>query len=378
MNILYIANIRLPTEKAHGVAIMKMCEAFVRSGVKVRLVVSRRYTTLAGDPHEIYGIRDRFPIIRLPVIDMFPLTWVRRFAAFAVVSATFYISLFFWLLFRSRRTLVYTRDILTVALAFVLGFDAVYECHSIAKRRGFFFIARRAYKIVVIADTLKRNFLGAGVSESRICTAPSGVDIELFSTELSKEEARTILGIPRDAFVATYTGGFTTLGADKGVYDLFEALRLVPKAYLVAVGGQPYDLIRYGERAEALNIRERVQLVGYVPPQQVARYQRAADVLLMPYPRTHYQHHLSPMKMFEYMASRRPIIASDLPPVREIVSADSALLVPPGDAHATAAALELLRSDPEKGDAMAARAFALVAPYSWEMRGKRIVACLRP
>src|SRR3989338_580581 len=82
MKILYFANLRLPTEKAHGVQIMKMCEVFgatsgQRPATSVTLVVPWRWRAwqLRGvkDVYAYYGVERNFKIVRLPSLDLFPL-----------------------------------------------------------------------------------------------------------------------------------------------------------------------------------------------------------------------------------------------------------------------------------------------------------------
>ena len=89
--IYYVANIRLPTEKAHGVQIMKMCEAFARRGAVVELVVPNRRTHIAGDPFDYYGVEENFSITRLSVIDSVSLGRL----GFLLETLSFAISAFF-------------------------------------------------------------------------------------------------------------------------------------------------------------------------------------------------------------------------------------------------------------------------------------------
>ncbi len=73
MKLLYIANARIPTEKAHGLQIIKMCEAFVRQGVDVELVVPfRKHVKALKDKNtfEYYGVGKKFKIRKLPVPDL--------------------------------------------------------------------------------------------------------------------------------------------------------------------------------------------------------------------------------------------------------------------------------------------------------------------
>ena len=80
MKILYIANIRLPTEKAHGIQIMKMCEAFADIGHKVELIVPWRFNFIKIEPFEYYGVKKNFKITKLPSLD---LVWLGRIGFWA-------------------------------------------------------------------------------------------------------------------------------------------------------------------------------------------------------------------------------------------------------------------------------------------------------
>ncbi len=370
MKLLYVANIRLPTEKAHGIAIMKMCEALTRAGIDVQLVVARRFTSFAGTPHEAYGIRDLFKIVRLPVIDLFGVG-LRGRLPFLVECLTFYTSLFFWLLLQPRERIIYTRN-RTALLCALFGFRVIFECHARTSKRFLFFLARRAVRIVVISHSLKDEFLQAGFKEEHLLVAPSGVDVERFGG-ISKAQARGELGLPHGQFLAVYTGGFTSLGEDKGVLDVFDALVRARAVHFLAAGAKPEELVRYSEQARAMGLSERVTLLGHVPHGSIPLYLCAADVLLMPYHSQRYRHHLSPMKMFEYMASGRPIVASDVPTVREVLDEHSAMLVPPGNPEAMAEAFMRLAQDPQLGERLAAEARSRVYRYSWEERARRVV-----
>jgi glycosyltransferase involved in cell wall biosynthesis len=110
--------------------------------------------------------------------------------------------------------------------------------------------------------------------------------------------------------------------------------------------------------------------------------QRDCDVLVAPFARrieSDSGHDIarwtSPMKVFEYMASGRPIVISDLPVLREVLRPDvDALMVAPEDPDALIAALERLRDDPELGARLAASALERVrSEFTWELRARRIL-----
>ena len=367
MRLFYVANIRIPTEKAHGVAIVKACESFARAGVETTLVAPRRRTPFEKDVFETYSVEPVFIVRFLPVIDL-----IRERAGrfvFALEAFTFHLSAYAYFFFKGRDALVYTREPGLIALS-RLGFHVALECHLIPKRRAAFFRrARRARRIIVISGALRKAFVEAGLDPEKILVAPSGVDLSTFDIIVSKEDARTKVDLPQRARIATYTGNFTTMGEDKGISDIIRALPEVPDVVFVAAGGSDKDRTRYEEEARTSGVSDRVILRGHAAQETLALYQKAADVLLMPFPDLpHYRHHMSPVKMFEYMAAKRPIIASDLPTIREVLDETNAIIVPPGDPGALAAAIMKTIADPAGAQELARQAYAKAAGDTREKR----------
>lgn len=374
MHIYYLGNIRLPTEKAHGLTIVKSCEAFARAGARVTLVVPRRKTQFKTDVFETYGVEHNFKVVYLPTLDALRISSSRL--AFWVSYLTFFMSAFFYLLFKSKKdSVIYTREapLLTLSL---FGMPAFLECHHIFTRSGvFFWLACRARGIVTISAALKEKFLSAGFNKERILVSPSGVDLSIFANDITQIEARQRLDIPRESKVLIYTGNFTTMGADKGITDTLHALKQLPDILFIAVGGSEKDCAHYAGEAAELGVGLQTQLYGFAPQKNLVLYQKAADVLLMPFPDTlHYRSNMSPVKMFEYMASGRPIIASDLPTIREVLNEKNAVIVPPGDSNALADAIRALLAEPERGQILAQQAQKEVLAYSWDERAKKILS----
>jgi glycosyltransferase involved in cell wall biosynthesis len=368
--IYYVANVRMPTEKAHGLTIAKSCEAFGKLGLPLVLVIPRRRTNIAGTVFSAYDLESTFRVARLFTIDA--IWWSGSTLAFILQSVTFYISVTLFFLFRSRSATVYTRDIAVLGLT-LLGFRVVYECHHLFPRRGrISYLLRGADKIITISNALKRAFVELGFSESEIFVAPSGVDLSTFDIDVSKEAARNELDLPQEAKIAGYTGNFTTMGEDKGLHVVIAALKDAPGITFVAAGGSEKDIARYLAQAKDTGVAARVILHGYAPQKTLALYQKAADVLLMPFPDTpHYRNHMSPVKMFEYMASGTPIIASDLPTIREVLNERNAFLVQPGDPHALAGALNEAWTAAD-ASVRAMQAHEEVQAFSWDARAARI------
>ncbi|MEX1128145.1 MAG: glycosyltransferase, partial [Vicinamibacterales bacterium] len=171
------------------------------------------------------------------------------------------------------------------------------------------------------------------------------------------------------------------LYAWKGVDILLEAIAQVPDVRGLIVGGHEAepDLGRVKALAARLGIGDRVTFTGLVPPSDVPAHLATASMLVLPNPASAISTHFtSPLKLFEYMAAGRAIIASDLPAIREILrDGENALLVEPGNAAAIAAAMRRLIDNPGLAADLAQAAAAEAADYTWPRRAERLETLLK-
>lgn len=400
VRLIYAANARIPSEKAHPYQIVQMCEAFADAGTDVTLLYARRrnppdLNTL--DVWEHYSIRHNFAAERIPCLDLYPLAWrlhgglaavVDRLAT-AVEIVTYHLSLLIRLA-REREAIIYSRDAITAALiAFIWPRRArhtFFEAHTYASTRAGDqlrrWLARHVGGLIVITGHLHERYAAIGVLPDRLIVAHDGFRPARFTVPGDRAHWRRVLGWPADAFVVGYMGRFHTLGMDKGLSDLADAVAAlgtdgsVPPVRLALVGGP-------AESVEALRERLRragqppdlILYAGQVPAAEVPGYLRAFNVCAMPFPWTeHFAYYASPMKLFEYMASGSPLVASDLPSTAEIIrDGENGLLYPPGDKSALIAALRRLRDDPALAARLAAQAAQDVHAYAWEVRARRIL-----
>ena len=135
-----------------------------------------------------------------------------------------------------------------------------------------------------------------------------------------------------------------------------------------------------GEHEQVTSLQSkypRVRFLGFRPYRELADNQAAADVLILPNTGKDEISALftSPLKLFTYMASGRPIVASDLPSIREVLDESCAYFVPPDDAQALARAIAAALKD-SAAQQKAARARELVVSYTWAARAKKILRVL--
>ncbi len=368
MKILYIANIRLPTEKAHGVQIMEMASAFSRAGVEVELVVPKRNNHLTADPFEFYKIEKTFAVTRLFTWD---LIWLGRMG-YQIESWLFSISALFYVL--KQKHLVYSRDESVLALLALFGKQYIFEPHIAKWNHIEEFAMAHATLIVPITQGLKDFFIKKGIPDEQMYVAPDGVNLARFTHNLSKEESRVRVGLPLDKKIVLYSGH---LYERKGPQVLAEAAFILQKDILaVFVGGTTEDVARFTEQYGRIG---NVLILGHQPHDEVPYYLSAADVLVIPNSAKSEDARVytSPMKLFEYMTSGKPIVASDVPSLREVLSEECAILIPPNDSEALAQGISWALGSTELSARLGSTAQQLVLAYSWDKRAENILGALR-
>ena len=119
--------------------------------------------------------------------------------------------------------------------------------------------------------------------------------------------------------------------------------RYAPGVHGLIVGGHPGEATWTRQRAwsAASDLESRVTITGLVPPREVTSRLAAASAFVLPNTASAIsERYTSPLKLFEYLTLGRPIVASDLTAMREVLTdGQSALLVPPGDERGVGAAL---------------------------------------
>lgn len=170
----------------------------------------------------------------------------------------------------------------------------------------------------------------------------------------------------------------------KGVDTLVRAMAELPAATLKIIGsgvhegGIDRDLTRLQALSASLGISDRVHFEAFVPYRDVPGKLAEADVAVVPLPDVLMSRYFtSPLKLFDYMAAGVPIVASDLPAIREILRPDeNGILVAPDDPAALAQGISRILSDRDLAGRLASQASRDVADYTWDARARRIVEFL--
>ena len=370
MKILYINHVRLPTEKAHGIQIMEMCQALANLGVELELIVPQRLNNIKEDPFSYYDISPNFKITYLPCIDLIPLDYMFGRLSYLITTFSFILSakIYSWFI---KYDLVYSR---TLFVSFFFK-KTTLEIHSLPKKITLVhkYFWGKAHRLVVLTNIMKKELVAAGIPEDKIVVAADGVDIEKFNINVSKKEAREKLNLPQSKFLIGYVGSLKTMEMEKGVDTAIRALTHLPNNFsLIIVGGNDRHIQHYQNLSNKLNA-ENILFTGQVKRQLIPCYLKAFDVVIAPFPNNeHYNNYMSPLKLFEYMVSRRPIVASNLPSIKEVLNEKNSLLVEP-TIQGLVSGINKISQDKDWADKISAQAYIDVQNYSWQKRAKKII-----
>ncbi len=331
--IRFVMHVRMPTEKAHGLQIAKTLEALHEAGEHVELWIPVRQNPLTQNLFEYYHLRGRFPVRTLWSGEV-----LRTASTFGAV-AYWMDGLFFALRVCVERldagAVYYTRSPL---LAWVLswrGCHVYFEAHSWpeSKVRVFRAMLARVTRIIANSEGTKKVFVEHGFPS--VVVVENGVDVEHFASSLTPASARHTLGIRDDERIILYAGSFARW---KGVATLYVAWSRVasqfPLTTLYFVGGTMAELASHRE-CRGIFQDTRTRIVPHQSVSQIPFYLRSADVLCIPNEAVSEEsvRYTAPIKLYEYIASRRHILASDLPSIHAIAK-DAVTYVPAGDVDA--------------------------------------------
>jgi len=329
------------------------------------------------DPMEYYNLKNSFNITEIPSLKFLPIRYdfyfhsgLRGYVNKLINKES------------TDKTLLYSRygknsgslTEIIIDCSKKAGHHGVFaEIHEGLNQREKMYV-ERLDGIVVISNALRNLLLNIGISESKILVAPSGVDLDAYMQYASKNkmELREKLSLPNDKKLAVYTGH---LYRDRGLEILVDSAKYIgDQTEILIVGGLPEDINRLQKLVDDSGLSDRISLLGSRPVSEIPLYQLSADVLVMPYPE-HWKlkNWSSPMKMFEYMASNRPIVASDFPIVREVLNDKNSHLVKPGDPAALAEGINKCLGDEAYSRSISQIAFEDVKEYTWDRRAQRIL-----
>ncbi len=364
MKLIYISPSQLPSKAAHSVHVMKMCEAFAKEGHSILLInpVKTKQAITDQKLFNFYNVQPLFTIRHFKYLS---------FRGNKIINP---VRVAIWLLFQDADITI-SRDINVAIYAAAFGKKVIYDAHHIFVKKGYnqkllqhFFKSRNLLKFTVVANKMKAVFMQMGVPAAKIEVIRNGT-----SAVTTKEIIPAITG--NDRFNIGYIGH---LYAGKGM-EVIEAIApLLSGTVIHIVGGLETDIEYWKNKI----FSDNVIFHGFISQQYLSAYINSFDACLLP----NQQHVIGvgkkknigditcPLKMFDYMAHRKAIAASDLAVLREVLNEDTAIFCGADKPTDWVKAITELQNNKVLRDTIADNAYELfIHQYTWQKRAQRLL-----
>lgn len=234
--------------------------------------------------------------------------------------------------------------------------------------------------IVCVSEVGREYLMSAwNVPAHKLIVFPNAVDVDKFKPDAATRTAvRASLQLEDNPIIMFLGNFFAWHDVPTLLHAFADVLKSYPAARLVLVGDGEHRTVME-KRAAELGISQATMFTGIVPPAKAPSYVAAADIAVVPYPQMQQKMWLSPLKLFEYMASGKALVASAVGQINQVVrDRENGLLVPPGDSSALASALIALLSNSALRDALGKQARRdAESKYSWDNYIARLERLMR-
>lgn len=371
LRALYVGSHPLFTKGASAIHMLKMCQAMANLGIEIECLLPGRIKK--ERLFEYYSITTDFRVTSISLA-----TGPTRRPLHGLLSA------FYARIKRKNYDFALTRDLIFAYLSTrVFEVPTVYDAHHppvnwIAEKIiGSFSRSPNLLGMSFNSDGLRKIYSRLGIAGQKPVVAHNGFDRRAFEGEYEMSSLRKRLGLPPDRKIVCYCGN-TYKG--RGIEFLVRAAERMPDTLFLVVGGREWDNLFWREMAREAGVKN-FRMEGFVWQREVSAYLQASDVLVMPYSSgmtiedgTEAGEFTSPLKLFEYMAAAKPIVATGVPSVLEILRpGENSVVAPPDDEEEFFRLLRLVLEDPLLYEQISQRARLDVAEYTWEKRVRKII-----
>ena len=366
--LVYPSTAIIPSTQANSVQVMKMCNALCRFNFDVTLLAGTFPQKKNINVFDYYGIENTFSIVR-------KTTCCHRGSSF-ILSLRYY-PMLNNLAGSTQDTLFYGRDVIALYILARAGREVIYETHDIARKgpRGWaekkLIQSNNLSKIVFISEELKKTYIekyGVFLTDKKMIVAPDAADEQPNFTDIISLEGNA-------DFNACYIGGFHE---GRGIELIMEIAGKMPNVGFHLFGGTVLQVSRLRQKSSP-----NMHLYGYITPARTYKARNAADVLLMPYQKevmvaqnaSETSRWMSPIKLFEYMSCKKPIISSNHKVLQEVLEHNrNCLLCEPDNADQWIRSIRSIQEDKKLYKDISETAYRdFINYYTWDKRIERIL-----
>ncbi len=363
---------------ANSVSIVNLCNAYYKNGIEIDLVKPWRYSNRNisnNDIYKKYNIKNNFSITNIPYPDF---SFLEKLLPNVILRPINYIFKRLWQYYAIKIVIknyspdiIHMRNNLPYALNRLVNEDVYILLEFYDEPSNFYIdIYKNAIKsnnkIILTAITSR---LASKIAElfdintNDILISPSGVDSSKFdSHQLNFNNKKNIL----------YVG---SLHPNRGVNNFIMASKNIKDHNFIIVGGSQKESMSLKNK---FDIKDDSNLF-FVPHQSqsdLLDYYNKANILILPMSgkHKHTKFYASPNKLFEYMASGKPIIASNLPSITEILTDnETALLFDPDDSVHLISKINQLINDDVLSEKLSTNSKMLSKQYTWNTKASNLI-----
>lgn len=174
---------------------------------------------------------------------------------------------------------------------------------------------KQAAAVVVLSEVTKRQLEDSGVNPNKIVVVPNGIDDRAFEENGSQSQLQELFHLPVEK---TIVGAITSVVDYEGLEYFVQAFKYLDEEFAGVVVGDGAALAELRVLADSLGVADRVSFVGKQPASTIGRWYQCLDVFVVPRKDTLVCRNVTPLKALNAQALGIPVVASDLPALREV------------------------------------------------------------
>ncbi len=364
--LVYISPNNFPSRAAHTIHIINMCQSFQRLNYEVTLIIPLNRHNLFTSVNKIkkhYGVEEGFKILRIPIVP-------------TILGIHIFSWIVLFLLKRIKPEYSYTRSFMIANLLTKNNIRTIFETHGIEFKnfdKENILSRDLLNKVVVISKALLNIYKENNYDTSKFYVAHDGANIlkqKIDKSDLTFNDGKIHIG---------YVGH---LYKGRGIELILNMAQNRSEMIFHIVGGNEQDIQYWKEKSKSLNL-QNVIFEGFLPPNKVSILRKKYDVLLAPYEEKvrisgnvgDTSKWMSPLKIFEYMSDKKPILVSDLPVLHEVLKNKyNCLFCEVNNLENWLKNLDLLVTDTELANKISENAFKeFYEKYTWDKRAENIL-----
>lgn len=367
MNIVYIATSAIPSYSANSLHVVKMCNAFGELGHEVNLLVPAR-------KDRIKNVNNTYSFYEVPS-KSFSIHYLFQPNIKGKILIFYIATLFYH--FKHKPDIVYGRSLLPIVIASLFGYYTAFETHSPIWNRNrfnkllikFLFKQKKFKKFIIITKALKKRLIeDLNIPAHKIFVAPDGADRVKNNFHHDSKKNRN--------FNVGYIGN---LYKGKGLEVIEKIAPDTKDIQYIIIGGNENEIEYWKNKINTSN----VHFFGHMNQSQIKKHIQYIDVFLLPNHKNRVSsigkneniaYYTSPLKMFEYMSYGKPIVASNLKVLKEVLNSNNSILCDPEKPNQWINAIYRLKESKKLRIEIGKQAkYDLENFYTWEIRAKNIL-----